>query len=71
MVVPALGSNVIAKIPGGPIGAGIAGVALIWVGSKENVDGALKGVIVGTGAGLATLAVMQVLFGGKAVRATA
>lgn len=65
MAVPSLASGLIAKIPGGAVGAGIAGAALVYLGSTSKVDGVLKGVMVGSGAGLATIAVLQLVFGGK------
>lgn len=47
------------------MGAGLAGAALVYFGSTSKVDGVVKGLIVGSGAGLATIAVLQLVFGGK------
>lgn len=68
VLVPTFAAPYIAKIPGGALGAIGLGVAMIYFGRK--MDGLGAAVVLGTGAGLLTGQVVNLVLGNN-IRATA
>lgn len=61
VLAPTFLGGLIARIPGGPLGAIAVGAAGVWAGSRMKEGGILKGVLIGAAAGIAISGIAQMV----------